>query len=84
MNAFQVSKRHEQHAALVESDHLGQHRVLVGETGHSAELTQRHVIHAGGLDHEPYDPGGAAVDAEPRHLPNLLDHGLNHLVASSW
>jgi hypothetical protein len=40
MQPLDLAERHEQHAALVEAHDLGEHRVVVAQAGHPAELAE--------------------------------------------
>ena len=60
-----LAERHQQHAALVEADDLGEARSFVDQAGDAAELAEPDV-EAGRLDHQADDAGDPAEVAEAR------------------
>ena len=67
MQPIDVAERHEQHAALVEADDFGEHRLLFGQARDATELGQADV-EAGGLDDESDDARHASEAIESRQV----------------
>jgi hypothetical protein len=65
VQALHFAERHEQHAALVEAHHLGEHGAVARVTGHAAERAESGV-EPGGLEHETDHAHDTAVGGEGR------------------
>ena len=77
MDAVDLAERHQKHASLVEADDLGEHRRIVRQASHTAQLAHRDVD-ADGFDHQSDHACGAAILSEARLRLEPLEKTLNH------
>ena len=75
MQSVNVAERHEQHAALVEADDFGEHRLLFGQARDATELRQADV-EAGGLDDESDDARHASEAREARQIADARGEAI--------
>src|SRR5690606_37668910 len=77
VDALEPAERHEEDAALVEADDLGEDRRVLAQAAHPAQLAEGDV-EPDGLDDEADDPRRPAVAGEARETVESCDRGLNH------
>ena len=77
MKPVQLAERHQEYPPLVKADGLGEHRFVVRQAGHAAQLAEPD-LEPDRLDHQADNSGDPAVAREARGIGDALEKSFRH------